>query len=165
MDEMAEQQKAVLPMLYGDNIRLKQLLINLVRNALCASGITRVRACYDDFKRLLKVQVTYSGKTTYSKKYKHFDKQDMPVDCIEDKSSIEEVKNGLTLSKLLVEQLGGEIEVYSAGQGLTTLIEFTMSMKKNQEDVTPQIEEEKIVEATIDDQYSRDTSRQTSVHA
>ena len=64
--------------------------------------------------------------------------------------------------------------MYSAGQGLTTLIEFTMSMKNNQEDVTPQIEEEKIapnvtksnvVEATIDDQYSRDTSRLTSVHA
>ena len=122
-------------------------------------------SCYDDSKRLLKVQVTYSGKTTFSKKYKHFDKQDMPLDGIEDKNSREDVKSGLALSRLLVEQLGGEIDIYSAGQGLTTLIEFTMSMKKNQEDVIPQIEEEKIVEATIDDRYSRDTSRQSSVHA
>ena len=38
-------------------------------------------------------------------------------------------------------------------------------MKKNQEDVTPQIEEEKISPNLVDSYSEGDTSRQTSMHA
>mgnify|MGYP001387755059 CR=1 FL=1 len=40
-----------------------------------------------------------------------------------------------------------------------------MSMKKNQEDVTPQIEEEKISPNLVDSYSEGDSSRQTSMHA
>ena len=50
--------------LIGDEVRLKQILINLVKNALkfCRGGVIRVIMAFDEVKEVLKVHVVDTGK-------------------------------------------------------------------------------------------------------
>ena len=58
-----------LPMLLnGDELRLKQILINLVKNAIKFTkvGYIRIMAGYDEDERQLRVQICDSGKGIHS---------------------------------------------------------------------------------------------------
>ena len=60
-----EQEEVKLPSIfYGDNIRLKQLLINFTKNALkfTFKGEINIKATYDIGKQLLIVHVEDTGK-------------------------------------------------------------------------------------------------------
>ena len=111
---LGRKQKLALPMLYGDNVRLKQLLVSLVHNSLniCTNGVTRIRACYVDFSNLLKVQVAQYGGSTLLNKY-----QGQGEDDLDDDPNSEDFYKGLSVSKEIAKQLGGKLEVYSAGNG------------------------------------------------
>ena len=57
--------KMSLPLSFiGDNIRLKQILINLTKNALkfCSYGKITIKAAYDISEEMLKVHVIDTGK-------------------------------------------------------------------------------------------------------
>ena len=53
----------------GDHIRLKQILINLTKNALkfCQNGVITIRVAYDVELELLKVHIIDTGKGINSK--------------------------------------------------------------------------------------------------
>ena len=50
--------------LYGDKLRLKQILINLVKNALkfTKKGHIKLIAAYDELTQMLKVHIIDNGK-------------------------------------------------------------------------------------------------------
>ena len=52
------------PRLIGDEVRLKQILINLVKNAFkfCQGGEIRVIMAFDEIDEMLKVHVVDTGK-------------------------------------------------------------------------------------------------------
>ena len=113
--------------LRGDEIRLKQILINLVKNALKFTSHGRVRliATYDWAVRALKVHVVDTGKGIKEEElgnlFSMFGKLQRTAEV-----NSEGIGMGLMICKNLVELNGGEIRVHSDGEdrGAT----FTLEM-------------------------------------
>ena len=99
---------------YGDETRLKQILINLVKNALkfTKQGSIRILAAYDSEEEMLKVQVIDTGKgiakDEIQKLFAMFGKLERTADINQ-----EGIGMGLHICKKLVEGGSGKIQVSS----------------------------------------------------
>lgn len=116
--------------LKGDQMRLTQVLINLIKNALKFSPKTMVRvfSSFDPEMQLLHVAVVDKGcgmrKEDKEKLFQQFGKLEQA-----DNINAEGIGMGLLICKRLVEASNGGIDIYSNGQGKGTIVQFTMSMK------------------------------------
>ena len=140
------------PMLYGDNMRVKQVTINLLTNAVKYTNegriLFQIKADNDleaDICKLtISVQDTGMGMTeedieTLFNKYQRFD--------MEKNASVEGTGLGMAITKSLVELMGGEITVKSKyGEGSTFIITLNQKII-HKEDQTEVLEQGKQVKA------------------
>ncbi len=123
--------------LYGDEVRIKQILINLLNNAVKYTPegfVSLYMECepVDDEKVLLKINVTDSGMGIKADALPHlfdtFQRQD------EEKNRyIEGTGLGLSIVKQLVELMDGQIKVDSVyTQGTTFLVEVTQGISSTE---------------------------------
>ena len=117
-----------LPSLFlGDQIRLKQILINIIKSALnfTVNGTISVLTAYDKTNKMLQVHVRGNGKAI-----KRADKTQLIRTLSSFKSSdkisnLEGVWMGLAICKKIVSNFGGRIDVYD-DEGTT--LTFSMRM-------------------------------------
>lgn len=109
--------KFVVPeTLHGDNIRLKQVLINLVKNALkfTRNGLVRIFSTFDEEVGLLKTEVIDNGtgirKEDMDKLFLQFGKLKRTAEM-----NSEGIGMGLMICQNLVHSCGGTITVHSDG--------------------------------------------------
>ena len=123
--------------LYGDEVRIKQILVNLLNNAVKYTHegfVSLYMECEpaDDEKVVLKINVTDSGMGIKADALPHlfdtFQRQD------EEKNRyIEGTGLGLSIVKQLVELMGGEIKVDSVyTQGSTFLVEIKQGISSKE---------------------------------
>ena len=116
--------------LCGDQIRLKQVIINLTKNALkfTFNGEIKIRATYDAASELLRVSVTDSGKgidpVEQAKLFKAFGKLPQAGNLNQ-----EGVGMGLAICKRIILNSGGSISVFSEGEDKGSTFVFSMKMK------------------------------------
>ena len=119
--------------LLGDQIRLKQVLINLVKNALkfTAGGEISIYASYDAQNELLKFSIVDTGlgigKEEQKNLFSLFGQVERTAEVNPEGFGI-----GLIICKKLVENTGGTINFTSAGENLGATFNFTMQMKQVQ---------------------------------
>ena len=117
-------------MLRGDNMRLKQVLINLVKNALkfTSHGSVRVLMAFDTAESMLHVHVVDTGKgireDEICKLFSLFGKLQRTSHM-----NSEGIGMGLMICKGLVNMNGGEISVHSEGENQGSVFSFTMKMQ------------------------------------
>ena len=103
--------------LYGDQLRLKQILINLVKNALkfTLRGKIKIFSAFDPANQMLKVHVVDSGKgikpSEVSCLFQLFSKLKRTAAM-----NSEGIGMGLMICQKLVNQNSGQISVYSEGK-------------------------------------------------
>ncbi len=122
-------------MLFGDEIRIRQIMLNLINNAIkyTHEGSVSVDVSYDKGSEMLKMSVSDTGigirKEDMSKLFGSFQRLE------EDKNrNIEGTGLGLNITMRLVKMMDGNIDVDSKyGEGTT----FTASMKQKIVDSTP----------------------------
>ena len=125
-----ESTESELPeLMEGDNIRLKQLLINFTKNAtkFTQNGVISIKAAYDAQDRLLKVQISDTGKginpADKHKLFQAFGKLQQTEHL-----NREGVGMGLVICKKIVDNCGGTIDVYSEGENKGSTFTFSMAM-------------------------------------
>ena len=117
--------------LEGDEIRLKQILINLAKNAIKFTklGYVRIMAGFDELTGHIRVQVCDSGsgiaKNEIPQLFNKFGKLFRTADINNDGIGL-----GLMISKALVEQNGGSIDIFSDGIERESIFTFSMEMSK-----------------------------------
>ena len=124
--------------LVGDQIRLKQVLINLTKNALkfTVGGTIKIVAAYDYASEQLKVHIIDSGKgITQEEMKKVFEKFGKVARTITDNQ--EGVGLGLNVCQRIIQESGGEMHVISEGadQGSTFMFSMKMQEPKNVPDI------------------------------
>ena len=126
--DKTQMMAACLPKkLKGDQLRLKQILINLVKNALkfTKTGSVRMVCAFDNAQDLLKVHIVDTGigikADEMGKLFNMFGKLLRTADI-----NHEGIGMGLLISKNLVKLNGGTIDVYSDGVGQGTVFTFTL---------------------------------------
>ena len=116
-----------LPKILGDERRFKQVLINLVKNALkfTLSGSITIKACYESVTQSLVVHVVDTGTgialEDQGKLFSKFGKLHRTADL-----NHEGIGLGLTIVKQIVEKSGGSVNVYSEGIGKGSTFYFNM---------------------------------------
>lgn len=115
--------------LYGDQIRLKQILINLTKNALkfTLRGNIYILASYDEETAKLIVHVVDTGKGINNREmsvlFKQFGKLERTGAM-----NVEGIGLGLAICKRIVNNSGGEISVSSSGENKGSTFKFSMQM-------------------------------------
>ena len=115
--------------LVGEEIRLKQVPINLIKNALkfTKRGWIQIVVAYDSTEQMLKVHVFDSGKgikqEEMQKLFKKFGKLRRTAEV-----NSEGIGLGLMICKELVSHNKGTIEAYSDGENKGSVFTFTMKM-------------------------------------
>ncbi len=123
---------------YGDYLRLKQVMINLVGNAIkftheggitLSADVARKKIRFDDceFPGIVKVRVADTGIGV------SLDQQDKLFQSFSqvDGSRTRQYGGtglGLAISQKLVEAMGGEVHFYSLGEGLGSTVTFTIPL-------------------------------------
>ncbi len=123
---------------YGDYLRLKQVMINLVGNAIkftheggitLSADVVRKKLRFDDceFPGIVKVRVADTGIGV------SLDQQDKLFQSFSqvDGSRTRQYGGtglGLAISQKLVEAMGGEVHFYSLGEGLGSTVTFTIAL-------------------------------------
>ena len=120
--------------MYGDELRLKQVLINLVKNALkfTIRGMIKIVMAYDETDRKLFMHVADNGKgiskSEIPKLFTQFGKLKRTA-----KMNHEGIGLGLLICDKLVRANGGAISVYSDGPEKGATFCFSMKMGLNDE--------------------------------
>ena len=115
--------------LVGEEVRLKQILINLIKNALkfTKKGWIKIIVAYDYNEKMLKVHIFDSGKgikqEELNKLFTKFGKLRRTAEM-----NSEGIGLGLMICKELVSKNQGTIEVNSEGENLGSVFTFTMKM-------------------------------------
>ena len=128
--------KALPELLHGDQIRLKQILINLTKNALkfTKHGTIHILTAFDRVGQLLKVQIIDSGKGIAEAEMKSlftmFGKLERTADINQ-----EGIGMGLWIVKKLVQGCLGTLNIKSQGVNTGASFIFTMRMTKNEQTV------------------------------
>ena len=139
-------------LLEGDELRLKQILINLVKNALkfTLGGFIKIYMAYDSENSLIKTHVVDTGKgikpEDHAKLFKLFGKLKRTA-----KMNSEGLGMGLMICDQLVTMNKGEIEIRSEGLGKGTSAIFSFSAK----DVSETTSALRLLETSNDDLDSR----------
>lgn len=113
----------------GDQLRLKQVLINLVKNALKFTkyGTVKILVSYDQVSEMLKVIVIDSGKGIEKDEMQHLFKMFGKLRRTAEINN-EGIGMGLMICKKLVELNHGFIEVFSEGKDMGSAFSFAMKM-------------------------------------
>lgn len=118
-------------LLIGDSIRLKQVLVNLTKNALKSSygKPVTIRASFDLSQELLKVHIIDQGcgilPSEMQKLFSLFGRLERT-----EKENIEGIEmGGLTICKRIVDHCGGEINCHSSGENKGSIFIFSMKMR------------------------------------
>ena len=117
--------------LIGDHLRLKQILINLVKNAMkfTLKGTIRMIASFDEVSEFLTLHIVDSGKgikpEEMSKLFTKFGKLQRTAEM-----NSEGIGMGLMICQNLVQLNEGEITVHSEGEDKGSRFTFTMKMTK-----------------------------------
>ena len=115
--------------LQGDELRFKQVLINLIKNAIkfTKRGYIRILAAYDDMAGQIRVQICDSGKG--------IEPAEIPLLCHQfgklyrtAEINSDGIGLGLMISKALVEKTGGTLEIFSEGVDRGSVFAFSMNM-------------------------------------
>ena len=121
-------EKAAMPeVLYGDVMRLKQVLINLIKNSLkfTKHGTIKIFTAYDKVKQMLEVHVVDSGrgitKSEMSTLFNMFGKLKRTAS-----QNSEGIGMGLMICKSIVEANRGLLDVKSKGENQGSSFIFTM---------------------------------------
>lgn len=125
-------------LVYGDYLRLKQVIINLVGNAIkftheggitLSADVVRKKIVFQDqqFPGMVRVRVADTGIGV------SLDKQDKLFQLFSqvDGSRTRQYGGtglGLAISQKLVEAMGGEVNFYSLGEGLGSTVTFTVPL-------------------------------------
>ena len=118
-----------MPLLFGDETRLKQVLINLVKNAFkfTVTGQIKVELSYDVQQCSLSGKVSDSGcgisEEDLPKLFSRFGKLARTADVND-----EGIGLGLTIVKSIVRQHGGDVSVTSPGVGRGSTFSFELKM-------------------------------------
>jgi len=124
------------PLLIGDVRRLKQVLINLVKNSIKfitddQFGLIEIVARYERDREMLRVDVKDNGRgispDDIDSLFKRFGKLQRTAEM-----NNEGVGLGLTIVKQIVESCNGKVSVRSPGVGKGTTMSFSMQMKSFQ---------------------------------
>jgi len=127
--------EAELPPVRGDRSRLRQVLINLLGNAakFTDEGWVSLRARPDQVAGHVLIEVVDTGVGIPLEKQSHVFEKFKQVDTSFTRrhggSGL-----GLSISRRLVEMMGGYIELESAGAGLGTKVRFTIPIDVPEED-------------------------------
>ena len=126
-----------IPFLYGDKRRIKQILMNLIKNALkfTKQGTIVIKAEYIELVNSpeLKVQITDTGlgiaEGDMNKLFTRFGKLQRTASI-----NSEGIGLGLTIVQQIVESAGGAITVTSPGVGYGSTFTFTLPMNVVKQD-------------------------------
>lgn len=134
------KETALPDKLVGDHVRLKQVLVNLTKNALkfASKKDVVIRAAFCPDKNDLLIQVSDQGRGLDPDEVKNL-KRDLGVAAtdpsfessnllIGDRDKDSALGLGLTICKHIVKKNGGYIDLYSEGLGQGTTLIFTMQM-------------------------------------
>jgi len=115
--------------LFGDERRFKQVVINLVKNAMkfTKSGYINIKTRYCSEQRSIIVHIEDTGCGIVEEDIPQlFNRFSKPHRTVELNSS--GIGLGLTIAKQIVHHCGGKIEVESNGTGKGSLFIFSMKM-------------------------------------
>ena len=118
-----------LPCMFGDKIRLQQVLINLIKNALkhTNNGTISIKTAFNFVENLLVVQVRDSGRgishQDLTRLFTRFGKLDDPMNM-----NCEGVGLGLSICESIIRVNEGQIQITSDGINKGTLATFSMKM-------------------------------------
>jgi PAS domain S-box-containing protein len=123
------EQGANLPLVMADRVRLKQVLVNLISNAVKFTAVGRIDVIVELKAEFVEVSVRDTGRGISSQELENlFDPYRRKVN---EGQQLGGLGIGLTLSKMYVELQGGKIEVESeAGKGST--FRFTLPVLARQ---------------------------------
>ena len=120
-----------LPAVYGDEIRTRQVLINLVGNAMKFTqngSVTVSFANGENFFIKVLVRDTGVGMTPEAQQ-NLFKKFEQAGQSVLTRDSVRGTGLGLYISKMMVEQMGGHINLESSQLGIGTTFAFTLPVK------------------------------------
>jgi len=132
IDEMAGEE---LPRVVGDRVRVKQILINLMSNAIkfTESGWITVRARAYPERGFVEVEVQDTGTGIPPEKqgslFEKFRQVDSSFTRQHGGSGL-----GLAITRRLVEMMGGRIRLWSAGSGCGTTVTFSLPVSREVDD-------------------------------
>ena len=132
IDEMAGEE---LPRIVGDRVRVKQILINLMSNAIkfTESGWITVRARAWPERGFVEVEVQDTGTGIPPEKqgslFEKFRQVDSSFTRQHGGSGL-----GLAITRRLVEMMGGRIRLWSAGSGCGTTVTFSLPVSREVDD-------------------------------
>jgi signal transduction histidine kinase len=124
-----------LPLVTGDRVRVKQVLINLVSNAVkfTDQGWITLRAREYPEQGYLEVEVQDTGVGIPPEKQRHLFEKFRQID-----SSFTRQHGGsglgLSICRRMVEMMGGRIRLFSAGPGCGTTVTFSLPLCRKTQD-------------------------------
>jgi len=130
-----ETEQASLPLVMGDRVRVKQVLINLVSNAVkfTEQGWVTLRAQAHPERGYLEIEVQDTGVGIPPDKqtllFEKFRQVDSSFTRQHGGSGL-----GLAISRKMVEMMGGRIKLFSAGRGCGTTVTFSMPLSRKAQD-------------------------------
>ena len=135
-----------MPRFYGDERRLKQVLMNLLSNSMKAvrrKDTILILASYSELERLLYFKVEDSGKGVSARKSQNLFKNNFGTQRT---AHVNQEGNGFGLyaCKKIVNSFKGDIRMFSEGMGKGASVMFTMAF-----DATENIDSNTFGESTI----------------
>jgi len=130
-----ETEQQTMPLVVGDRVRVKQVLLNLISNAVkfTDQGWITLRARQFPERGYAEVEVQDTGVGIPPEKQKRLFEEFRQVDSSftrrYGRSGL-----GLAICRKMVEMMGGRIRMHSAGQGCGTTVTFSLPLSRRVED-------------------------------